>query len=41
VKDTLQKLGVKLVSAREDFGEGIVADAMEGLLAVFNELQGA
>jgi site-specific DNA recombinase len=38
-KHTLQKLGVRIVSAKEDFGEGFVADAMEGVLAVFNELQ--
>jgi DNA invertase Pin-like site-specific DNA recombinase len=38
-KSTLQKLGVRLVSAKENFGEGPMADAMEGVVAVFNELQ--
>jgi len=38
-KLALQKLGVKLVSAKEDFGEGIMAEAMEAVTDVFNWLQ--
>ena len=38
-KRQLAKLGVKLVSAKEDFGEGYVADAMEGIIDIFNELE--
>ena len=39
VKHQLAKLGVKLVSAKEDFGEGIMADAMEAVTDIFNEIQ--
>ena len=35
----LAKLGVKLISAKEDFGDGIWADAMEAITDVFNEVQ--
>jgi site-specific DNA recombinase len=35
----LAKLGVKLVSAKEDFGEGIWADAMKGVADIMNEVQ--
>lgn len=38
-KKQLEKLGVKLVSAKEDFGEGIMADAMEAVTDIFNEVQ--
>jgi site-specific DNA recombinase len=38
-KYELKQIGVKLVSAKEDFGEGIYADAMEALSDVFNELE--
>ena len=38
-KRQLAKLGVKLVSAKEDFGEGYVADAMEGIIDIFNEME--
>lgn len=38
-KNQLQKLGVRIISAKENFGEGPMADAMEGVVAVFNELQ--
>jgi site-specific DNA recombinase len=39
VKRQLEKYGVKLISAKEDFGEGIWADAMEGITDIFNEVQ--
>jgi site-specific DNA recombinase len=39
VKHQLAKLGVKLVSAKEDFGNGLMADAMEAMTDVFNEIQ--
>ena len=32
-------MGVKLISAKEDFGEGYVADAMEGIIDIFNEME--
>lgn len=35
----LQKLGVRLVSAKEDFGEGPQAVAMEGMIDIMNGLQ--
>jgi site-specific DNA recombinase len=35
----LARLGIKLVSAKEDFGEGIWADAMKGVLDIMNEVQ--
>ncbi len=38
-KQQLLKLGVRLVSAQEDFGEGIMADAMEAITDIFNEVQ--
>ena len=39
VKQQLAKIGVKLVSAKEDFGDGLWADAMEVITDTFNELQ--
>lgn len=38
-KRYLTKRGVRLVSAKEDFGEGVTADAMETMLDTMNELQ--
>jgi site-specific DNA recombinase len=38
-KQQLLKLGVRLISAQEDFGEGIMADAMEAITDIFNEVQ--
>ncbi|QNK83353.1 recombinase family protein [Nakamurella sp. PAMC28650] len=38
-KRRLEKMGVKLVSAKEDFGEGIMADAMEAVTDIINEVQ--
>jgi len=38
-KVALEKLGVKLVSAKEDFGDGLMAEAMEAVTDVFNWLQ--
>lgn len=38
-KRKLDSLGVKLVSAKEDFGEGIMADAMEAVTDIINEVQ--
>ena len=38
-KRALDKLGVRLVSAREDFGQGIMADAMEAVTDIMNEVQ--
>ncbi|TWE12566.1 recombinase family protein [Rudaeicoccus suwonensis] len=38
-KRTLERLGVKLVSAKEDFGDGIMADAMEAVTDIMNEVQ--
>lgn len=38
-KRLLDKLGVKLVSAREDFGEGIFGEAMEAITDIFNDVQ--
>ena len=35
----LRKLGVTLVSAKENFGTGYLADAMQTVMAAFNELQ--
>jgi DNA invertase Pin-like site-specific DNA recombinase len=35
----LARLGVKLVSAKEDFGEGIWADAMKAVADIMNEVQ--
>ena len=38
-KVALAKLGVKLVSAKEDFGDGVMAEAMEAMTDVFNWMQ--
>lgn len=38
-KRRLEEMGVKLVSAKEDFGEGIMADAMEAVTDIINEVQ--
>lgn len=38
-KRLLDKLGVKLVSAREDFGDGVYADMMEAVTDIFNDVQ--
>ena len=38
-KRVLSAMGVKLVSAKEDFGEGYMGDAMEAMVDVFNEMQ--
>lgn len=38
-KYQLKQIGIKLISAKEDFGEGIYADAMEALADVFNEVE--
>jgi hypothetical protein len=35
-KRLLDKLNVKLVSAREDFGDGVYADMMEAVTDIFN-----
>ena len=35
----LDKLDVKLVSAREDFGDGVYADMMEAVTDIFNDVQ--
>lgn len=35
----LDKLNVKLVSAREDFGDGVYADMMEAVTDIFNDVQ--
>lgn len=35
----LQKMGVRLVSVKEDFGQGPYAQAMEGMLDIMNGLQ--
>ncbi|BCK53215.1 hypothetical protein NWFMUON74_09870 [Nocardia wallacei] len=39
VQVQLQKMGVRLVSVKEDFGEGPYAQAMEGMLDIMNGLQ--
>ena len=39
VKVMLAKLGVRLISAKEDFGDGLMAEAMEAVTDVFNWLQ--
>ncbi|WP_172900533.1 recombinase family protein [Mycobacterium ulcerans] len=39
VQTQLKKLGVRLVSTKEDFGEGPTAVAMEGMLDIMNGLQ--
>ena len=38
-KAQLAEMGVKLVSAKENFGDGYLGDAMQGIMAIFNELQ--
>src|SRR6185437_16196264 len=38
-KRQLAKLGVNLISAKADFVEGYVADAMEGIIDIFNEME--
>jgi site-specific DNA recombinase len=38
-KRQLLEMGVKLISAKEDFGEGIMADAMEAVTDIMNEVQ--
>ncbi|UGT62881.1 recombinase family protein [Nocardia asteroides] len=38
-KRLLDKLDVKLVSAREDFGDGIYAEMMEAVTDIFNDVQ--
>lgn len=38
-KRTLEQLGTRLVSAKEDFGQGIMADAMEAVTDIMNEVQ--
>lgn len=39
VKRDLRKRGIELASAKENFGEGIMADAMEAVTDIFNEVQ--
>lgn len=39
VKRELLKMGIEIKSVREDFGEGIYADAMEGFTDIFNDMQ--
>ncbi|MFI6048403.1 recombinase family protein [Nocardia sp. NPDC051321] len=39
VQVQLQKMGVRLVSVKEDFGQGPYAQAMEGMLDIMNGLQ--
>jgi len=38
-KRLLDKLNVRLVSAREDFGDGVYADMMEAVTDIFNDVQ--
>jgi site-specific DNA recombinase len=38
-KAQLAKMGVTLISAKENFGDGYLGDAMQGIMAIFNELQ--
>ena len=38
-KRLLDNLGVRLVSAREDFGDGVYADMMEAVTDIFNDVQ--
>ena len=38
-KRILASMGVKLVSAKEEFGEGYMADAMEAITDIMNEVQ--
>ena len=36
---SLEEMGVKLISVREDFGEGVYADAMEAFTDIMNQVQ--
>jgi DNA invertase Pin-like site-specific DNA recombinase len=38
-KRSLERIGVKLVSAKEDFAEGIMTDAMKAFTDIINEVQ--
>ena len=38
-KRVLASMGVKLISAKEEFGEGYMADAMEAITDIMNEVQ--
>lgn len=38
-KRVLSNMGVKLISAKEEFGEGYMADAMEAITDIMNEVQ--
>lgn len=38
-KRILDSMGVKLISAKEEFGEGYMADAMEAITDIMNEVQ--
>ncbi|GAA2038917.1 recombinase family protein [Nocardiopsis rhodophaea] len=38
-KTQLQQMGITLVSAKENFGDGYLGDAMQGMMAILNELQ--
>jgi site-specific DNA recombinase len=38
-KRRLERMQIKLLSAKEDFGEGIMADAMEAVTDIINEVQ--
>lgn len=38
-KRLLDKLNVKLISAREDFGDGVYAEMMEAVTDIFNDVQ--
>lgn len=38
-KAQLAKMGIKLVSAKENVGDGYLGDAMQVIMAVFNEMQ--
>lgn len=38
-KRILANMGVKLISAKEEFGEGYMADAMEAITDIMNEVQ--
>jgi site-specific DNA recombinase len=38
-KRRLERMEIKLISAKEDFGEGIMADAMEAVTDIINEVQ--
>lgn len=36
---SLEEMGIKLISVREDFGEGVYADAMEAFTDIMNQVQ--